>query len=110
MRCLQYINGSAKPVVTTAPDVRSGHSCDIVLKPDLQAERKNAQEPAPSSWKPTCTCEVCQQSTGGDISGDDFAQPGVGRTGRRKGRRGKGGSRLIRAAYQICPNASLTST
>merc|ERR1712124_164027 len=35
--CLDYINGSAKPTVSSAPDVKGGYKYDLFLKPDSQS-------------------------------------------------------------------------
>lgn len=118
LACMKIINSPANPAVGTNTPPRGGrpgpslineklgHVEELVLKLVTPA-LPPPPNPAKATWEPICTCDVCNMSRGGDISGDEFAMAG-GRLGRRKGRRGNRSSRVMQVSTRVCPNANHT--
>merc|ERR1712232_84968 len=101
--CLKFIRGTEAPVVggrqaVAAMDFSTGYVIEMVLRDDQdKTTMRTAKAPAGAKVeevRTVCTCEACQRSLGGDISGDEFAYGGAARTGRRKTRKGMRASRL----------------
>jgi len=112
--CFQCTNGPVKPVVLpVTPDATCGHLSNLILKPDLKSlcdpqvqKSVVGDQLVPSEQIIRCACDVCKWNEE-DISGDDMVA-GVPRTGRRKGRRAKGGSRIVRQGL-VCQHCSASS-
>lgn len=110
-RCLEYINAPEKPKLVTMPDVGTGYTSDVVLKPNSQSSGAVKQvesqsgsvgeQQASREWSPRCTCHVCTAVWG--PSDHEVEYNGIPRTGRKKGRRKK--TSRLEKAMETCPYA-----
>merc|ERR1712232_692342 len=94
--CAAFIGQHAAPKIRLGvlpPNGDDTYEVALKCQPPQPAQKQVAAETP--RWAPQCTCEACHRSSGGNISGDEFADPRAGRLGRRKGRRGVQPSRVM---------------